>query len=119
MKKYLFAILVPCLFANLCLITTMAHAESPSPERILGYIPTLNTLYVRVYSGGCTEKADFRAEVRDHGQGRGLVLFRLRPDYCRSFIPTGKTIQFSYAELGLPSGTHFVILNPIREAFVW
>ena len=107
------------IFLTLSALAIKSQGQTQALERILGFIPSLTTLHVRVYSGGCTEKSDFRYEIQELAPGKGIIFYRTRPDDCRPFIPTGKTLRYSYSELGLSPGDRFKILNPIRDGFVW
>ena len=111
MKKYLFGALLT--------LTQVSYANVGTPEEIQGYIPGISEMYVRVYSGGCTEKKDFVFEVQEIESRKLITFYRMRPDYCRSFLPNGKTLVFSLRELGLKSGDHYNITNSIRDSVVW
>lgn len=111
MKKYIFLLLLASYQPS--------FADDTSHEQILGYIPSINEIYLRVYSGGCTEKKDFVFQVQESENLKLITLYRLRPDYCLSFFPTGKTLIFSHQELGLKSGDHFRITNKLQDGVVW
>ena len=99
--------------------TSICNANTASSETLIGYVPTISEVYLRVFSGGCTEKEDFTFEIREVESRKLITFYRLRPDYCLSFLPTGKTLIFSHRELGLKSGDHFNVTNSIRDSVVW
>lgn len=111
MKKIIFMLLLA--------LTPLCNAHAASDEMIIGYIPNISDIYLRVFSGGCTEKTDFAFEVREVDARKLITFYRLRPDYCLSFLPTGKTLIFTHRELGLRSGEHFNVTNAIRDSVVW
>jgi hypothetical protein len=65
------------------------------------------------HSNGCTQKEDFGAEV-DRNDGRYRVRFeRHRPDNCKAFVPEGRRMSWSFAELGIPEGAQVTIANRV------
>lgn len=96
-----------------------AQAQQVGLEPILGFIPRPEAVYFQVHSGGCTLKSDFKVSVENIGDRKSVRLIRINPDECLAFFPTGATLKFSHEELGLKSGDHFMISNPIAESVVW
>lgn len=69
-------------------------------------------LNVVVGSNGCTEASSFEIKIKD-GDPAELSLTRRTPDLCRAIVREGVTVSWTYAELGLASGTAVRVLNPI------
>jgi hypothetical protein len=68
---------------------------------------------VVAHSNGCTQKEDFSVSV-DRDDGRHRVRFeRDRPDNCKAFVPEGKRMTWSFAELGIPEGAQVTIVNRV------
>ncbi len=111
MKKLISALII--------LLGINAQAQQVGLEPILGFLPRPEAVYFQVHSGGCTLKSDFKVSVENIGDRKSVRLFRINPDECLAFFPTGATLKFSHEELGLKSGDHFMISNPIAESIVW
>ncbi|MGH7025837.1 hypothetical protein [Brevundimonas sp.] len=69
-------------------------------------------LNVVVGSNGCTEVSSFEVKIKD-GDPAELTLTRRAPDLCKALVPEGKTVSWTYAELGLETGAVVRVLNPI------
>ncbi|MEA3277428.1 MAG: hypothetical protein U9Q81_19525 [Pseudomonadota bacterium] len=82
-------------------------------EEIMGMYVHQRGIAFQVYSGGCTTKDDFTLNVLESNPVQ-LLLVRDTPDPCDAYLPYGRVIGFSYAELGLPEGQEFIIINPHR-----
>jgi hypothetical protein len=69
---------------------------------------------ITAHSNGCTNKEDFRPVVRDRGEARFNVGFRrIREDNCKALMPEGRTMTWSFAELGIPRDARVMIMNPV------
>jgi hypothetical protein len=69
---------------------------------------------ITAHSNGCTNKEDFRPVVRERDHDRFDVGFRrTREDNCRALMPEGRTMTWSFAELGIPRDARVIILNPV------
>ena len=65
-------------------------------------------------SSGCTEKSQFEPRVKKHGDNEVTVGFhRVSEDRCKAFMPEGKRLTWSFAELGIREGASVRILNDI------
>lgn len=65
-------------------------------------------------SGGCTQKEHFEPVVHDRGDDRFDIGFRRRvEDNCKALVPDGRTMTWSFAELGIPRQARVSVLNPI------
>ncbi|MBN9481444.1 MAG: hypothetical protein J0I52_14490 [Bordetella sp.] len=69
-------------------------------------------LSVVVGSNGCTEAASFEVRIRD-GDPAELTLTRRAPDLCKALAPEGKTVSWTYEELGLERGQPVRVMNPV------
>ena len=69
-------------------------------------------LTVVVGSNGCTEASSFEVRIKD-GDPAELTLARRSPDLCKALVPEGKTVSWTYDELGLERGQPVRVLNPI------
>ena len=69
-------------------------------------------LNVVVGSNGCTEASSFEVRIKD-GDPAELTLTRRSPDLCKALVPEGKTVSWTYEELGLERGQPVRVLNPI------
>lgn len=80
-------------------------------EEILGIRVQRNGIIFQVTSNGCTHKEDFEVVVFEDAILR-IALIRTRPDSCRQFVPLGRKLRFSHAEMGFEPGEEFVVINP-------
>ena len=69
-------------------------------------------LSVVVGSNGCTEASSFELKIKD-GDPAELSLTRRTPDLCKAIVREGVVVSWTYAELGLNTGQHVRVLNPI------
>lgn len=69
-------------------------------------------LTVVVGSNGCTEASSFEVRIKD-GDPAELTLTRRSPDLCKALVPEGKTVSWTYEELGVGRGQPVRVLNPI------
>lgn len=66
------------------------------------------------HSNGCTDKEDFEAVVREHGQDRFDVGFRrINQDNCKALVLDGRRMSWSFAELGIPRNSRVYLMNPV------
>lgn len=86
-------------------------------EPLLGFMVTRQGLDFQVTSGGCTEKADFRVDLLESYPIQ-LQLIRIKEDWCKALLPEGKTISFTYEELGLSERDAFSVVNPLGVMIV-
>lgn len=69
-------------------------------------------LSVVVGSNGCTEASSFEVRIKDDEPAE-LSLIRRSPDMCKALVPDGKTVSWTYDELGLKPGQSVRVINPI------
>ena len=69
-------------------------------------------LTVVVGSNGCTEASSFEVKIKDADPAE-LSLIRRAPDLCKAIVREGVAVSWTYAELGLNTGQHVRVLNPV------
>lgn len=69
-------------------------------------------LSVVVGSNGCTEASSFEVRIKDDEPAE-LSLIRRAPDLCKALVPDGKTVSWTYDELGLKPGQTVRVINPV------
>ena len=69
-------------------------------------------LTVVVGSNGCTEASSFEVKIKDTDPAE-LSLIRRSPDLCKAIVREGVAVSWTYAELGLNTGQHVRVLNPV------
>lgn len=69
-------------------------------------------LSIVVGSNGCTEASSFEVRIKDDEPAE-LSLTRRSPDMCKALVPDGKTVSWTYDELGLKPGQSVRVINPI------
>jgi hypothetical protein len=69
-------------------------------------------LTVVVGSNGCTEASSFEVRIKDTDPAE-LSLIRRAPDLCKAIVREGVAVSWTYAELGLNTGQHVRVLNPV------
>lgn len=69
-------------------------------------------LNVVVGSNGCTEASSFEVRIKDDDPAE-LSLIRRSPDLCKALVPDGKTVSWTYDELGLKPGQSVRVINPV------
>jgi hypothetical protein len=69
---------------------------------------------ITAHSNGCTEKEDFRPVVHDRGDDRFDIGFRrIKEDRCKALMPEGRSMTWSFAELGIPRNSSVFIMNRV------
>ncbi|WP_162938836.1 hypothetical protein [Brevundimonas naejangsanensis] len=66
----------------------------------------------RVSSNGCTDKSDVKPFITRLKDSAVITLRRLDEDRCTRPVKDGVQIEWTFEELGLPSGAHVVVNNP-------
>lgn len=69
-------------------------------------------LSVVVGSNGCTEASSFEVKIKDADPAE-LSLIRRAPDLCKALVREDVVVSWTYAELGLNTGQHVRVLNPV------
>ena len=107
-----------CALLALCVagteLTQATPEETGAVEHLLGLQVDAEGVVFQVFSSGCTAKEDFRIERFQRHQSNTfqLILIREKQDPCDAVLPYGRTIRYSYEDLGLENGQIFFILNP-------
>ncbi|WP_242915391.1 hypothetical protein [Brevundimonas pishanensis] len=74
-----------------------------------------NVAVIRVGSNGCTSKSDLIPHL-SRGVGQAvLTVRRTQMDTCSAPEREGLELQWTFEELGLPSGTLLMVNNPLRS----
>ena len=69
---------------------------------------------ITAQSNGCTQKEHFEPTVRDRGDARFDVGFRrTKPDTCKALVPDGRSMTWTFSELGIPANARLMLMNPI------
>lgn len=104
-------------------LTNTLFAQSQL-ARIYGVQTGFEGVTFQVPSGGCTYKKDFQIGKQQARTTRGDSILKISlihtggNDTCEAFLPYGSNISFSWQELGLSTGSLFVIENRIGPVFV-
>ncbi len=121
MNKLTYMILAIFLALSFSSLSMAAIESGVIPEEmILGYSANKLAIYFRVSSGGCTKPGDFTVQVKP-GKIAELSLYRVRPDTCLSYIPTGIQISLTYEKIGISPSQPFVITNKngVVRGWIW
>lgn len=87
--------------------------DAPPAEAIREARFVDGALVARVDSNGCTQASDFEVSVSD-GSPAEITLRRTKQDLCKSLVPNGVELRWTYADLGLEPGTPARILNALK-----
>ncbi|MDP3736968.1 MAG: hypothetical protein Q8R02_06240 [Hyphomonadaceae bacterium] len=69
---------------------------------------------ITAHSNGCTQKEHFEPTVRDRGDQRFDVGFRrTTPDNCKALVPDGRSMTWTFSELGIPANARLMLMNSI------
>jgi len=75
-----------------------------------------STISFTVKDNGCTDESFFELDVRKVDEDEFKVgLDRIREDYCKAYNTGGKTVSWSFQELGIPDGAEITVLNGVRR----
>jgi hypothetical protein len=66
----------------------------------------------RVSSNGCTEKSDVKPFITRLKDSAVITLRRLDEDRCTRPLKDGVQLEWTFQELGLPSGVNILVNNP-------
>lgn len=104
------------LIAILTLIAGFsAHAIDRRIEPLLGAYIKTSSVKIQVESNGCTWKKSFvvNKQYDRNSDVMQILIVRMVPDLCEGYFPEGKTLVYSFEELGLQRGQNFQIVNPL------
>lgn len=82
-------------------------------EALFGYNVTGSGISIRVFTGGCTEKNNFKLKRQTKPYGLEIEFERVSDDRCKGNFPYGIIIDYSWEELGIPPNSNFIISNKI------
>ncbi len=69
-----------------------------------------------VSDNGCTDKGFFDVRVFGADEDAFEVgLKRIRQDHCKALNPDGKTVTWTFQEIGIPDGAEVTVLNAVRR----
>jgi hypothetical protein len=85
---------------------------SPTIEVLKGFTSNHKGITVQVESNGCTSKSNFEISILESYPVQ-IRVERTKPDWCRGYLQYGTVLKYSYAELGLRSGSMFFLVNEI------
>jgi len=87
---------------------------TPKLEVLMGFQITSDKLMIRVHSGGCTTKDNFKINVIKGFTGIPpyiVEIYRVVPDFCQMWIPDGVELEFDLNELGIEPNASFTLQN--------
>lgn len=104
----------------LLLANTAAQAEKivlvsvPRVEMLLGIGTMYDTVQIQVESNGCTTKDSFYVQKYENPDDEMIHLkfIRVRPDWCKAFLPEGTWLHFLKTDLEISSKDIIMIDNP-------
>lgn len=82
-------------------------------EPIYGVLVKPDGLDIRVSSGGCTSVEHFTAWI-EPGATELVHLVRTKLDSCEAYVPEGKLLHFTWAQLGVTKSAARLV-NPLDE----
>jgi len=101
------------------MFTFGVSASDWQKEVLIGFVRDDRGMVFQVYSGGCTDKDDFKIVLDNQANVTTLTLFRINPDYCKALLPFGRYITYTYEELNLRRRQPVQILNPLNPGFIY
>ncbi len=87
------------------------HGWDPA---ILGAVIGDQSLEITAPSNGCTEKSSLDLGVEKKHNNFYIHVNRTKQDYCKANLPDGVEIEYTFQELGIPSGATVQVKNKIR-----
>lgn len=98
-------------------VTTSYVSETSGYGYVYAANVTPETIAFTVSDNGCTDKSFFDINVRKVEDNEFKVaLERVRQDHCKAFNPDGKTVSWTFRELGIPDGAQITVLNGVRRS---
>lgn len=108
------------ILAAILFVAANADAEiRPQVEPLMGYMITEEGIHIQVQTGGCTEKASFDVQTENVAGRKAFAFRRMDVDPCLAMLPYGRTITYTFDELGLREGDIVQILNPVMQVRVF
>ncbi len=86
----------------------------PRVEVLFGLNLTSDDIQIRIESHGCTTTESFFVQkyIDSSDQQIHLNFIRVRPDWCKSFLPDGVWLKFSKSEFNISNSDLVRIDNP-------
>ncbi len=115
------------LLPVLCISAAILSAQAKSDSRYEPAIIILRNLSIEngkirftSDTGGCTDKSSFRISFNKDNPGKvrpshyDLTIERIKPDYCKAFLPDGVSIELDLEkDCGLKGNYTVTVLNPV------
>ena len=70
------------------------------------------TVHEHGHNPSCGDDIDIEVKIKDTDPAE-LSLIRRAPDLCKAIVREGVAVSWTYAELGLNTGQHVRVLNPV------
>lgn len=102
--------LAGCVRAPGALVRTEGMPGQLEPIHAAAF--TRDLAVFRVSSNGCTDKADVKPFITRLKDSAVITLRRLDEDRCTRPVKGGVQMEWTFQELGLPSGVTVVVNNP-------
>lgn len=103
-------VLTGCVQGPTALVSTEGMPGQLEPIHAVAF--TRDLAVFRVSSNGCTDKSDVKPFITRLKDSAVITLRRLDEDRCTRPVKDGVQIEWTFEELGLPSGAHVVVNNP-------
>ena len=122
----IFAVAIATLTLGGCVVAIGGDRDGHSTTYTSGDYNSYGSIYAAsvrpdaiaftVESNGCTDESFFHVDVvKTDTDAFNVGLTRTRQDYCKAHVPDGKTVNWTYRELGIPAGAQVSVLNGIRR----
>ncbi len=104
----------------LLLYSTLAFSEQivfttvPRVEMLFGINTMYDTVQIQVESNGCTSNDSFfvQKHMNPSDEMMHLKFIRVRPDWCKAYLPEGTWLHFMKTDLEISSKDIIMIDNP-------
>jgi len=90
---------------------------APTAEVLKGFLSDHQTVTFQVKSNGCTNKDNFELSILESHPAI-VELVRTKDDWCRTHLPYGTTVEYTYQEIGLNYPNSFYIINKIETGLL-
>lgn len=99
----------PMIFAEKIVLVSV-----PRVEMLLGIGTMYDTVQIQVESNGCTSKESFYVQkyMNPDDEMIHLKFIRVRPDWCKAYLPEGTWLHFLKTDLEISSKDIIMIDNP-------
>jgi hypothetical protein len=99
----------PLVFAEKIVLSSV-----PRVEMLLGIGTMYDSVQIQVESNGCTTNESFYVQryMNPDDELIHLKFIRVRPDWCKAYLPEGTWLQFMKTDLEISSKDIIMIDNP-------